>query len=139
MSAPELRIQYLRRSQGRAFAALLIVVALAPMVAIALVVLDLRQAATWASLSHTSLSAAFRLWFGGVDPKAAYPGTLVLALDQIENAMFAVESIPVMVFLLFRLRQRRRRERVLLALLESRGLEETSRNESGSESPNPSS
>jgi hypothetical protein len=62
------------------------------------------------------------MWLGGVDPDASYPGALILALEHIDNAVFAAETVPVTIFLAFRLRQRRRRERELLRLIDRSGL-----------------
>jgi hypothetical protein len=118
MSPSEPQIHYLRRSQGRVFTGVLILMAIAPVIAIAIVAHNISQASTWASLGHSSLSAAFRLWLGGANPDESYPGALVLALEHIDNAVFAAEAVPVTVFLLFRMRQRRRRERELLSVID---------------------
>ena len=116
------QFHYLRQSQGRLFTVLLVLLAVAPVVGIALVALNLKQAATWAALGHASLSEAFRMWLGGVNPDGSYPGALILALEHIDNAVFAAEAVPVTIFLAFRLRTRRHRERELLRLVERSGL-----------------
>jgi hypothetical protein len=119
MFSGDLHIRYYRRSQGRIFTVLLILLAVAPLPAIAIAAFNVSQAAKWASFSHTSLSAAFQVWLGNVTPDNSYPGGLILARDHLEDAGFALASIPATVFLLIRLQRRRRRERALLTVLES--------------------
>jgi hypothetical protein len=115
----ERQISHLRRYEGRGFRVAILLLCIAPIVFVTLAVLNLHAAATHAKLADTSLTGVFTLWLNGPLPEATYSGHLVLALEDIDTAVFQLTDAPIAPIVLFALRRRRKSARELLALLKA--------------------
>jgi hypothetical protein len=97
----------------------IVLLCIAPIVFVTLAVLNLDAAATHAKLASTSLRDVFTLWLNGPVPEATYSGHLVLALENIDTAVFQLADAPIALIVLFAMRRRRKNARELLALLKA--------------------
>jgi len=113
----ERQISGLSRYEGRSVRVAMVLLCIAPIVLVTLAVLNLRAAATHATLANTSLAGVFTLWLNGPLPESTYSGHIVLAFERIDTAVFQLADAPIMLIVLFALRRRRKSVRELLALL----------------------
>jgi hypothetical protein len=113
----ERQISHLSRYEGRSVRVAMVLLGIAPIVVVALGVMNLNVAATHAKLVNSSLADAFKLWLTGPLPEATYSGHIVLALERIEDAVLQFTEAPISLIALVALRRRRKNARELLALL----------------------
>src|SRR5262245_24383344 len=107
MRAPasrERQIARLRWYESRGFRVAFLLLSAVPLVLTVIGVMNLSAAGSQAKLAGSSLSGALKLWLNGPIPEATYPGHLVLALQNVEEAVFQFSEVPIALGVLFALR-----------------------------------